>query len=180
MEKGYLYAFTAMMAFMVNLNLLAQSLPTDNDTKKITYQETVIIDSVTRDVLYERCKYWIANYYKTDKYDVDDKANFKVLKEGFFIVKLTYDIKYKAEHNVTYTVSFHLKDGKYRITITDFTIYNVSTGPKTKQSLEVALSKMSSQNKTELTAQVNKEVNNIIEDIKKVMKKGAVEDKDDW
>jgi hypothetical protein len=161
-------------------NLFSQGLPTDAETKKFTFQETVPLDSVTRDVIYERCKYWIANYYKTDKYDLDDKLNYKVSKGGNFSIKLTYDFKYKSDNNVSYTITLNQKEGKYRYTITDFKIYNVSTGAKSVLPLEAAYAKMSAQNKSETSSQITKEVGVITDELKKVMKTGKIESKEDW
>lgn len=166
------------MLLVACLYVNAQGLPVDPETKKITYQETITLDSVSRDDLYQRSKDWIANFYKTDQYSPDDKANYKVGKDGYFNIQLTYDFKYKSDNTVTYNILIAQKEGKYRVTITDFTIQKV--GEKTKQSLETAMAKMSGQNKAEATTQVNKNVNDIITDLKKFMITGKPESKEDW
>jgi hypothetical protein len=162
------------------LPVLAQSLPIDNETKKITFQETVPLDSVSREEIYNRTKEWMANFYKTNKYTLDDKANFKVGQDGSFEIQLTYDFKYKSQNNVNYTILIAQKEGKYRYTITDFKFYNLKLGAKTAQSLEVTVSKMSGQNKGEVVTQVNKEVSDVITNLKKFMVTGKPENKEDW
>ncbi len=160
------------------LSGIAQGLPIDAETKKVTFQETVTLDSVSRDELYQRTKDWIANFYKTDKYSPDDKANYKVGKEGSFDIQLTYDFKYKSHNTVSYTILVGQKEGKYRFTITDFRILKV--GEKIIQPLEGAMAKMSGQNKTETTTQVNKNINDLITDFKRFMTTGKPENKEDW
>ncbi len=156
----------------------AQGLPVDTETKKVTFQETVSLDTVSRDELYQRSKDWISIFYKTDKYSPDDKANYKIGKDGELDIQLTYDFKYKSHNTVTYSILIAQKEGKYRVTVTDFKIQKV--GEKTIQTLETAMAKMSGQNKTEAVTQINKGVNDVIEDLKKFMITGKPENKEDW
>jgi K+ transporter len=169
-----------VLGFLSATVLFAQNLPVDTETKKITFQETVSLDSLSREEIYQRSKEWIANFYKTDKYALDDRANFKVAKEGSFEIQLTYDYKYKSQNNVGYTVQIAQREGRYRYTITDFTFYNLKTGVKTAQNLEVALAKMSGQNKGEATTQINKEIADVVEALKKFLLTGKVESREDW
>jgi hypothetical protein len=164
---------------MSSLCLSAQTLPTDPETKKITYQETVNMDSLTKVQLYERCKHWMTNYYKSTKFDLDDKIN-KITTSGSFLITLTYDFKYKSENNVSYTIAFNLKEGKYRYTITDFRFYKVTAGPKTILPAETAYAKMTTVNKKEFVTQVTAEINKLIEDMKVAIKSGKMKDQDDW
>src|ERR1700759_3722055 len=88
-----------MMLVLTSLmSIQAQNLPVDAETKKVLYQETVEIDSLTKDVLNERAKAWMTQFYKSDKLDMNDVANSRIMKEGYFIIKLTYDYKYKSEN----------------------------------------------------------------------------------
>jgi hypothetical protein len=164
---------------VTSLSVFAQTLPTDPETKKITYQETLAMDSLSKAQLYERCKNWMTNYYKSTKFDADDKIS-KVAMSGYFIVTLSYDFKYKSDYNVSYTITFNLKEGKYRYTITDFAVYKVASGPKTIQPAEAAHAKMATANKKEFVTQVTAEINKIIEDMKVAIKSGKMKDQDDW
>lgn len=170
-----------LVCILLSGTAFSQALPTDPDTKKITWQEKIAVDSVTKSTLYERAQIWLGHYYKTEKFVPKDTAKGQIGKEeGAFPVKLTYDIKYKAEHNISYNIVLEVKEGRYRFTITNFKIYNTKTGPKTSQTLEIAYAKMSSQNKSELSTQVNKEINAVIEDLKKIMLTGLIAKKEDW
>jgi len=170
---------SVFLLLAASLGMSAQTLPTDPETKKITYQETVNMDSLSKAQLYERCKNWMTNYYKSTKFDLDDKVN-KITTSGYFIVTLTYDFKYKSEYNVSYTIAFNLKEGKYRYTITDFAVYKVATGLKTIQPAETAYAKMTTANKKEFVMQVTAEINKLIADMKVAIKSGKMKDQDDW
>gem|GEM_PF-640794 len=158
----------------------AQNLPTDPETKKISFQETVESDTLTKDILYERAQQWVKNYYKTDRYDMNDAVKSRIMKESYFVIKLTYDYKYKSDNNITYMITLECKEGKYRYTLTDFKFYNVKSGPKSELALEASYAKMNTQNKGESVTQINKEVSLIIEDLKKYMSTGQIKNKDDW
>jgi hypothetical protein len=138
------------------------------------------MESISKDELYDRSITWLTEYYKTNKFDFNDKVNGKTGTEGYFIVSMTYDFKYKSEHNVSYNVLINEKDGKYKYSITDFLIYNVKTGPKSIQTVEAAYPKMTTANKKEFITQLNTEVGLIIEALKATMMSGKVKDKNDW
>ena len=170
----------AFLIVAIAINAKAQNLPVDSETKKITFQETVDIDSLSKDILYERAKQWIKNYYKSDRYDMNDVVKSRLMKESYFVIKLTYDYKYKSDNNVTYMLTLECKEGKYRYTLTDFKFYNVKSGPKTELPLEASYAKLNTQNKGEAVTQINAEVPLIIEDMKKFMSTGLIKNKDDW
>jgi hypothetical protein len=165
-----------------SMTLQAQSsLPIDSETQKITWTETVTIDSLTKDQLYERAKKWMTIYYKSTTFDTDSKESFTLTKTGDFTIALTYDFKYKSQNNISYTITINQKDGKYRYKITDLKFYNISSGAKTQLPLEAAYAKMTTQNKTETTSQVLKEMNAVISDLKNFMLKGSVPTtEEDW
>ncbi len=159
----------------------AQStLPMDATTNKISWQETIALDSVTRDDMFDRCKKWLAHYYKIETFTIDSKVSYTVATNADFIINLTYDFKYKSQNNISYVITLNQKEGKYRVTITDFKFYKVSSGAKTQIPLEQAYAKMTSQNKTETTTQVKAEIDKVLADLKLFMVKGYVKTQDDW
>ena len=170
-----------LMLVVIGFTANAQSsFPIDPTTNKITWQETVPLDSVTRDEMFDRCKRWLAHYYKSETFNLDSKATYTISKTGDFIINLTYDFKYKSQNNISYTITLNQKEGKYRVTITDFMFYKVAVGAKTKTSLELAYSKMNNQNKSETTSQILKEINTVLADLKTFMEKGVIKTQDDW
>jgi len=171
------------LVLIVSLNIItnAQSaLPTDATTNKISWQETIPLDSITRDDMFDRCKRWLAHYYKIETFTIDSKVSYTVATNADFIINLTYDFKYKSQNNITYTITLNQKEGKYRVTITDFKFYKVSSGAKTQVPLEQAYAKMTSQNKGETTTQVKAEIDKVLADLKIFMVKGYVKTQDDW
>ena len=176
-----LYSLLIVSLFFINsYTSNGQALPTDEETKKITYQETVVLDSVSKQEIFDRATDWMTNLMKTNKFDVNDKTDFKLVHEGNFPVSFTYDFKYKSNNTVTYNLSLDVKEGKYRFTLTDFKIYDDKIGPKSAQTMEAYYAKMKTGSKPEFTNKFTSEVNTIIEDMKKFMVTGKGEDKDDW
>lgn len=175
-----LYSLLIAFFFLTSHVSMGQTLPTDAETKKITYQETVVLDSVSKKEIFDRATEWMTNSMKTNKFDVNDKVNFKLVHEGNFAISYTYDFKYKSNNTVTYNFSFDVKEGKYRYTITDFKIYDDKIGPKSAQTLESYYAKMKTGSKPEFTNKFTTEVNSIVDDMKKFMVTGKGEDKDDW
>jgi hypothetical protein len=159
----------------------AQSqLPLDPETKKVTFVELVNEDSLTQEVLYQRTKKWMARYYKSATFDKDDQVAYSLVKTGECQVSLTYDFKYKSTNIVTYTITINQKAGKYRVKMTDFSIYNSKNGAGSKLPLEAAYAKMTSQNKAEVVGQINKEVQFLLQDLKTFIEKGEVTTEEDW
>jgi len=179
MMKKFASLLFLMIAFTLT-SAIGQSLPIDPETKKITYQETVQLDSISQEELYNRSKDWIANFFKTDKFEPNDLANYKIGKIGSFDIQLTYDFKYKSTNNVSFSLVIGQKDGRYRYTITDFRFYNTKLGEKTTQGLEAQMAKMSGQNKSETNTQIAKSVNDMITDMKRFITTGKPENKEDW
>jgi hypothetical protein len=175
-----LYSFLAASLLFTSYVSMGQTLPTDAETKKITYQETVVLDSVPKQEIFDRATEWLTNSMKTNKFDVNDKVNYKLMHEGNFAISYTYDFKYKSNNTVTYNLSLDVKEGKYRFTITDFKIYDDKIGAKSAQTLESYYAKMKTGSKPEFTNKFTTEVNGIIDEMKKFMVTGKGEEKDDW
>jgi hypothetical protein len=176
MKKLFSLFCTALLFQVVN----AQTLPTDPETKKITYSEAVSLDSLKKDVLFDRSKHWVITKSEDKKPETADLEKGEVTDNISFLVKLTYDIKYKKDANVSFTITLNQKDGKYKYKLDNFRIYDVKSGVKTQEPLEAYLAKQRQNSKTELVTQVDKEVKALMEDLKKLMEKGEQEKKEDW
>ncbi len=175
----YLIGLVAVMGFSI-LSQAQSALPIDATTNKVTWQETIPLDSISRDDMFDRCKRWLAHYYKIESFTVDSKVSYTVATNASFNVNLTYDFKYKSQNNVSYTITLNQKEGKYRVTITDFMFYKTASGIKTQIPLEQAYAKMTSQNKGETTTQVKAEIDKVLADLKLFMEKGFVKTEEDW
>lgn len=99
-------------------------LPVDKETNKITYTEVVIVDSVSKDILYNRAKTWMVNYFKNENFSIQNLEEGKLVKTASFPV--TYDIGkgYTATEQDYFNISVTVKDGKYKYEFTDFVADN--------------------------------------------------------
>jgi hypothetical protein len=179
MYMKYLIALSIFLGLSV-LCSAQTGLPSDPETNKISWQETIPLDSITRDEMFDRCKRWLAHYYKIESFSIDSKVSYTIAAAPDFSISLTYDFKYKSKNDINYTITLNQKEGKYRVTITDFKFYKVSSGKNTQIPLEQAYAKMTSQNKGETTTQVKAEIEKVLEDLKVFMVKGYVKTQDDW
>jgi hypothetical protein len=173
-------AIMSMVALMATYSLSIAQLAVDPETKKFQYQETVTLDSLDKNQIYERAVDYMTNQFKTNKFDVNDKTNMKLGHEGNFPVSYKYDFKYTSNNTVTYQITLNVKDGKYRYTITDFKIYDDKLGPKTAQPLELSYQKMKTDTKKEFSNKFTTEINKLIADLKLKMSAQKKEDKEDW
>jgi len=92
------------------------NLAFDSTTMKYIWRETVPVDSVGRAELYQRAAQWVALMYKDSKRATryDDKDAGVLIARGYW--QKTF-----AQH--WYTLRIECKDGRYRATLTDFTMY---------------------------------------------------------
>ena len=171
-----------LFALCFSFSLMAQTpFPTDATTKRVSFTETVIVgDTLKKEILYKRSQEWLLRTYPGVKFTLEDAVGLKYIIQGTFKVKLTYDFKYKADHTVNYMVTIIVKDGKYKYTLTEFSMYKASTGAGTSTAIETAYPKMTTQNKSEFTTQVNAEVKRVTDDMKLYMLVGQVKAVDDF
>ncbi|GDX53515.1 hypothetical protein LBMAG27_25620 [Bacteroidota bacterium] len=95
-------------------------MPIDSVTGMVIYKSIQKIDSASKDELYSRAKVWIATTFNSanDVIQLDDKTN------GQIIIKGKYSFKnYNIESFIPLNISIGIKDGKYKIEITEI-IYN--------------------------------------------------------
>jgi acyl-CoA synthetase (AMP-forming)/AMP-acid ligase II len=99
-------------------------LPINKETNKITYTEVVSVDSVSKDILYNRAKIWMVNYFKNENFSIQNLEEGKLVKTASFPV--TYDIGkgFTSTEQNTFNLSVSVKDGKYKYELTDFVADN--------------------------------------------------------
>lgn len=131
MKKIMFLIFVSFLAIKTNAQ---NEIKFDIDSANSTYiiQKVVEIENTTKDVLYKRIKYFIANSMNSapDVIKLDDKENGTIIVKGLipiYIKPATSMIKLKYG-NVDFTLTVDLKDNKYRYTFTDFEHRCVSTG----------------------------------------------------
>jgi len=86
-----------------------------------TYTEIVKVDSVNRETLYLRVKNWIDSTYTSAKsvLQTDNRDSGLVILKAAFIVHVTDGFD-RDGGNVTYLLSIQCKDGRYKLSLSDF------------------------------------------------------------
>lgn len=125
-----------MMATISNA-LLAQEtapqLPIDPDLKLITYKE-VVNQTGTKVQLFNRAAEWLPKQY-ANPVDVTKVRNPET---GLIEIRHRFDVSYEEKgvprtgNSIDYTMRLEFKDGRYRYTITNFLIHDVSRAPVEK------------------------------------------------
>ena len=127
--------------FLAALSSFAQSelppqnpMPTDSVTGKVIYKSIQKIDSASKDELYSRAKVWIATTFNSanDVIQLDDKTNGQIIIKGKYSFTITQNLGIaganKYESYTPLNISIGLKEGKYKIEITDL-VLNMYTEP---------------------------------------------------
>ncbi len=122
------------LALLSGMRLSAQDatpvLPVDPDTKFITYQEVVSIAGTPAE-LFNRTIEWVNKQYK------NPTVATKVRNPATGIIEIAHRIELAKVTDgvslpagiVDYTLKIELKEGRYRYTITNFNLKNVSPQP---------------------------------------------------
>lgn len=108
-----------LFIFAGSLQLFAQTLPLDPETKKVTYFEVIEVDGASKALLYKRAK----NFGTSDPGAIlkNDTASGVYSTKGKFT--LTYPAPMKGMNHsgaVEYTMTLFIKDGRYKYVLSDF------------------------------------------------------------
>jgi hypothetical protein len=108
-------------------------IPVDEDTKTIRFQEVVNEDG-TKDELFNRCIYWLNDFYNdpTRITTIRDNPTGKIVGQHQFRVYYTEDGFKKPAGMVRYTFTIEVKDDKYRYTINELTLKSNTNVPVEK------------------------------------------------
>lgn len=170
---------TYILFLLLAVPAAAQTLPIDEETKKVIYSATVEVDSLEKEVLFDRAKKWLIST-TSSKLEAADAEKGELKNDATFIIKLTYDFKYKKDVNITYGITINQKEGKYRYIFDNFRVYEVKSGPRSEESLEAYYNKQRYNSKPEIASQIDAEIQKTIADLKKAIEEGEFVEKDDW
>lgn len=154
-------------------------VPIDPDTKLITYKEVVQVEGTKTD-LFNRAIEWINKTYKNPA-DVTRVRNPETgLIELIHRIELNYDEKgvNRSAGIVDYQMRIELKEGRYRYTINNFNLKQVSRLP-----IEKWLDKKDPGYKPayeDYLKQVDSQVKVLVDSLKKGMEPPAPVKKDEW
>jgi hypothetical protein len=102
----------------VNADEAPVSLPTDPDTHLVAYTGVLEVPGATQAQLYDRAYEWVVKNYGSAQsvIQMQDKAAGKIIVKG----RTPAYFKGHEFGWITHTLSFYVKDGKYKYDITDF------------------------------------------------------------
>jgi hypothetical protein len=135
------------------LNLMAQledsikvdleKFSIDKTTSKITFTFIDSIKGINKDLLYGKSLEWIAKNFKdaTEVIKLQDKENGKIIAKGYlelnYVYQRIYGINYYRNYRQNFTLDLTLRDEKYRLILSDFTIQTID--PPSETTLEYYL-----------------------------------------
>lgn len=179
----------ALMATIVVVNVLwaqkttltAPELPRNEQTQKVQYQEVVDMPGISATELGKRAVNWGKKYYTNwnGLGATIDTVNGKIFAKPQVTLYRTLKDGTKAIANVIkYSITIDLKDGKYRITITDFTIKAASITPVETLFSESSSTKEDNYNQL---SQLDADMNSLLDSLKSDMEIPSIQvKKDDW
>ncbi|MEI6747560.1 MAG: DUF4468 domain-containing protein [Bacteroidales bacterium] len=181
--KRFIFLFIAI-ATSATTQLRAQesapAMPVNPETKLITYQEVVKVEGTIKD-LYSRAIDWINVNYKNP----DDATKVRDPQTGYIEIYHRFNLERTDRQDtkiaagiIDYTLKLELKDGRYRYTITNLNLKQSSKFP-----IERWLDKTDkayNPNWNLFLAQMDKQINTLIESLKKGMLPGIKKKEDVW
>lgn len=128
MKKLLLPVFFLFFTYCAFCQEDPKKLPVDSSSNKITYKAMVDVPGMAKDDIYKKSREWFATTFKSANsvLQMDDKESGKLIGKGNFMFNYIINAGFGATSNMPETVGFTLnisiKDNKYRIVITDFTV----------------------------------------------------------
>jgi len=115
------YLFNYLILFLVCNNINAQDMKYD-DYGKMYYESVTKIDSVNAPDLYQRARAFMALTFKSANsvIQMDDKEAGIIIGKGNYDGIVSGIGKPQVYGPVNFTVTINIKDGRYKLTITDF------------------------------------------------------------
>jgi hypothetical protein len=150
--------FTIITLFSINYSSFSQdfNLPLDEKTQKVTYQDTLYIDSLSKNEIYDRLLAWTGRYFDTQKTIIDyvDKENGRISLTPIInisIPRTEYGYMYSRHviHKVgywAYTIEFNIYDSKFHYKISNF--YESTSSSKYPNIGEIEYSEQNTSNFT--------------------------------
>jgi len=125
----FIFLFLALSSFAQNTG--NKTLPVDQVTGLITYQE-VVAEKGSKDELFNRCSSWLHTFYANpwEATKVRDQATGLIrIQHQFRIYDYDKDGNRKEAGMIIYTAKIEFKEDRYRYTIDNFLLRQVSRYP---------------------------------------------------
>jgi hypothetical protein len=174
--------FIALLTFFSGIVIAqtsTQQFPIDPDTKLITYKE-VVNETGSKIQLFNRAVEWLPKQFVNPV----DATKVRNPETGLIEVRHRFDVSYEEKNvprttcTIDYTLRLEFKDGRYRYTISDFLIHDVSRAP-IERWLDKTDKKYTPAWDGYLT-ELDKDVKDLIESLKKGMMPPPEKKEDIW
>jgi hypothetical protein len=103
----------------------AQTIQIDSLTNVYQSKMVIQMDTLKKDLLYNKTKEWLTIYYKSanDVIQLADKESYKIIVKGNFTTNL-----FMKEGLIGHTLIIDFKDGKIRCIYSDFSYSSTGSG----------------------------------------------------
>lgn len=181
------YMKITLAAFLLSTFLysatIAQDLPVDAESQKVSFTEVVTADGVSKEELYNRAAEWSKKYVKI----VDNKAEGKYNSKAIIKSKYPAPMKgYFHDGEINANIYISCKEGKYKYEITNITHTSTrGNGGKIENKIpECGKYTLTPEGWGAIRSQVKTEIPKIVESLKAAMTKAAPvssgKSKEDW
>ncbi|MCD4768675.1 MAG: DUF4468 domain-containing protein [Bacteroidales bacterium] len=162
-----------LLSILVLLNLdysYCQDIPIDDKTGKITYEAIESSDSLNKDEIYLKTLEWFALSFSSsnDVIQLKDKDAGKVIGKGNFMMNY-----YSRNPTIFFTITIMIKDGRYKIVITDLKYLDIQGDEFNLESFPKSWA-----GKKKLYSTLDMNVKSILNDYKSHI--NNLVDEDDW
>ncbi len=174
---------TTIIAFTLGTGSVAQVLPVDSITGRITYTGVVQVDSASADELFSRATLWYASTFTSAKtaMELSDRATGVIVSDpkvnfpAYFIMN---NGTRRESGSVRFSLKIQCKEGRFRYTLTD--LVHVHPGGYTIPLEEKSQLSYRQYLWASLKDEANMSVNALIQSLSKSMSSRTVVDGGDW
>lgn len=186
---------TLILISLSFMNAMAQkepviAIPFDTVSEKYAYVGVVKAEERSSSFLYKNAKTWLIGLNGNDS--MIDIVNDSLIRDRgtvtvTLVIKGAMGVKIPIPYNVSYMITLEFKEGRYRYTITNFTINGSNTGSDQSMALETYVKQHENMNlgkrdviaqEEQFCAELDDKVKKLIESMKASI--GVDEKADDW
>lgn len=112
-----------MKRLMLTFTMMIAMILTVFGQEPLTYTEVVHVDSVSKNDLYNRAKFWFATAYNSanDVLQIDNKEEGEIIGKAIMIYNPNvFSGSEQTKGSINYTIKIFVKEGRYKYEITDF------------------------------------------------------------
>lgn len=99
------------------------SVPYDSIARKINYTDVVHVDTLSKEQIYRSARAWLVQEFEFAHGQIvmDDENSGRLIARGTIFGKNLKGL-FSVPFSITFIIDLHVKDGRYRYELTDFTV----------------------------------------------------------